>query len=86
MRRRLRTRSKRRKQVRTPSGVNRLHFFEERPGPRRCRFCGSILSGVSIDPRAAHSMKTVERRYGGEVCHRCLEKSILVSAAAEWGL
>ncbi|MEM4494880.1 MAG: hypothetical protein QXE96_03670 [Candidatus Caldarchaeum sp.] len=86
MRRRLRTRSRRRKAVRTPGGVNRLHFFDERPGPKRCRFCGGVLSSVSTDPRTPHSMKTVERRYGGEICHRCLEKSILASAVAEWGL
>ncbi|MEM0441480.1 MAG: hypothetical protein QW463_07780 [Candidatus Caldarchaeum sp.] len=84
MRRSLRTRSKKRKTIRTPGGKLKLQFRKELPGPRRCRFCGSEIHGISKDRGVVHSERTVGRIYGGEVCHRCLEKSMVTAVASEW--
>ncbi|MCX8201589.1 MAG: hypothetical protein RMI43_05590 [Candidatus Caldarchaeum sp.] len=84
MRRSLRTRSRKRKTIKTPGGRRKLQFRKEKPGWRKCRFCGGRIHGISVSPKSAHSEKTVERLYGGEVCPACLEKSFIAVAASEW--
>ncbi|MCS7110577.1 MAG: 50S ribosomal protein L34e [Candidatus Caldarchaeum sp.] len=86
MRRSLRTRSKRRKTIKTPGGKSKLHFRKEKYGWRKCRFCGRTIHGTSGGRKSAHSEKSVERLYGGEVCPACLEKSFIAVAASEWKL
>lgn len=86
MRRSLRTRSRKKKTVRTPGGNLKLHYEGERPKKKKCRGCGGEIHGVSKNPRSPHSEKTVERIYGGEICAACLEKSLIAVVGSEWKL
>lgn len=82
-RRALRTRSKKRKQVRTPGGRLVVHYVKERPGRPRCGICGKELHGISVE-RAPKSEKTVSRIYGGTLCASCLRSKIFEYAYSLW--
>ena len=80
----LRSRSLRRRQLRTPGGRTVTHYEKRKPGPARCAVCGRPLAGV---PRLRSSKlrklpktaKRPERPYGGYLCHRCLTRLLKAS-------
>lgn len=73
----LRTRSKKRHELRLPGGRTTTHYEKEKPTVPLCAQCGQVLSGI---PRAVPSKlrklpasrKKVQRIYGGQLCHNCL--------------
>lgn len=76
---RLRTRSLRRVNVRTPGGRTVVHYETKRPGPARCAICGRVLNGVPrLRPvelrKLPKTAKRPERLFGGVLCPSCLEK------------
>ena len=80
-RRALRTRSLRRKYVRTPGGRIVLHYFKKRPNPAKCAICKKELHGVPrLRPaklrQLPKSSKRPTRPYGGTICSTCLQKLI----------
>lgn len=79
----LKSGSLRRRYVRTPGGVTKVHYSRFKSGMPRCGICGSYLNGIISDSkevrRASRSEKSVERPYGGNICHRCLEMLIKLS-------
>ncbi|MCS7136437.1 MAG: 50S ribosomal protein L34e [Nitrososphaerota archaeon] len=85
-RRALRTRSRKRKQVRTPGGRLVTHYFEERPGTPRCGTCGKPLHGISIEKpsKTSKSERTVSRIYGGSVCTSCVKDALMDFAYDLW--
>jgi len=80
------SRSKRHVKTRTPGGRVVVHYERRHRAHPRCAWCGGVLRGV---PREGHnkyskSERTVERIYGGYLCHRCVERSIKHAIHAEW--
>ncbi len=78
--------SRRKRYVRTPGGITRVRYSEFKDGTPRCGICGSYLSGITLSSkgviRTSKSEKSVERPYGGSICHRCLETLIKLSVRA----
>ena len=85
-RRMLRTRSRKRKKIRTPSGRTVTHYVDEKRDFHRCCRCGGIIHGIprERDYKLSHSERTVERYYGGMLCQNCLEELIRSRVAEEW--
>ncbi|HEX55117.1 MAG: 50S ribosomal protein L34e [Candidatus Altiarchaeales archaeon] len=78
---RLRSRSLKRVQRRTPGGRTVTHYRREKPNKHRCGRCGKILNGVSNDipsriRKLSKSEKVPTRRYAGVLCANCLERLI----------
>lgn len=73
-----RTRSRKRSPKRLPGGGATMHYKKEKVGASRCARCSRVLSGV---PRLAQSsmgkltasQKSIQRMYGGQLCHICLQ-------------
>ncbi len=81
----LRSRSLRRRKVRTPGGRTVVHFEKRKPGPARCAICGRILNGVprlrSVELRKLHKTdRRPERPYGGYLCPQCLARLLKEAA------
>ncbi|MCL7392114.1 MAG: 60S ribosomal protein L34 [Thaumarchaeota archaeon] len=85
-RRALRTRSRKRKKVRTPGGRLVIHYFDERPGAPRCGICGKLLHGIRVESpsKTSKSERTVSRIYGGNVCASCLRNALTNFAYDLW--
>jgi len=86
LRRQLRTRSRKRKSVRTPGGRTKIHFFPEKPGKPVCGVCKKPLHGFVHDLDGGKTLRSVSRRYGGSVCAECLRKMIISYASNVWGI
>jgi len=86
VRRALRTRSRKRKAVRTPGGRVAIHYEPEKRDFNHCARCGAIIHGIprERDYKLSHSERTVERYYGGMLCHRCLEELVRGEVTSEW--
>jgi len=74
----LRTRSRKRRRVRLPGGDAETRYKKEKIGVSRCARCGRTLSGLPHSiPSKLHklsaSQRRVERVYGGQLCHGCLQ-------------
>ena len=74
----LRTRSKKRRRVTLPGGQSETRYKREKTGVSRCVRCGRTLSGLprSIPSklrRLPASQRRIERMYGGQLCHGCLQ-------------
>ncbi|MDH5624046.1 MAG: 50S ribosomal protein L34e [Candidatus Bathyarchaeota archaeon] len=74
----LRTRSKKRRRVKSSGGRVEIHYRKEKTEVSRCARCGRALSGVPCsNPSKLHklpaSQRRVERMYGGHLCHSCLQ-------------
>jgi len=77
VRRMLRTRSLKRKKVKTPGNKVVVHFEDKKTGIARCAICGKPLHGI---PRVKSSemrklpktKRRPERPYGGNLCSRCM--------------
>lgn len=80
-----RSRRFRRVFVRTPGGVNRMHYIKRKPAKAKCGSCGAVLKGVPRErpckmmnmPKTA---KRPERPYGGVLCSRCMRLKIKAGA------
>lgn len=78
---RYRSRSKRRKKIVTPTGINKIHYVDRTPSFSTCAICQRELHGV---PRASKVLsknlnkvqKRPERMYGGYLCHQCLKDQL----------
>jgi large subunit ribosomal protein L34e len=76
---RYRSRSYRRRQVRTPGGKIVLRYKKKKTNKHVCAECGKLLHGV---PRGrpyeinklAKSKKRPNRPYGGYLCSECVRK------------
>ena len=72
-----RSRTLKRKKVRTPSGKVVTHYDKKRTGTPHCAECGGILSGVPKGLRSYQmqrlpkSKKRPERKFGGYLCPSC---------------
>ncbi len=82
---RYKSRSYRRKTVRTPGGKLKVQYTRKKPGKAQCGQCGRALAGV---PRVKQTkMKKIpkssrrpERPYGGVLCSICTKKEIIKKA------
>ncbi|MHA1260650.1 MAG: 50S ribosomal protein L34e [Candidatus Freyarchaeota archaeon] len=73
-----RSRSMRRKKVRTPGGRLVTHYSRRKPSKPVCASCGALLSGCWSERTSKVKSKTKrrpERPYGGYLCSRCLRLS-----------
>jgi len=73
----LRTRSLKRKRIRTPGNRLVTHFKTEKPGAARCAVCKKPMHGVpriksSKMGRLPKSQRRPERPYGGNLCSECM--------------
>lgn len=72
-----RSRTLKRKKVRTPSGRVVTHYEKKRTGIPHCGECGAILGGVPRGLRSyqmqrlSKTKKTPERKFGGFLCPAC---------------
>lgn len=74
----LRSRSKKRRYVRTPGGDVKIHYKKKKKGVPKCALCKKPLRGVPADPRdLSKTEKRPNRPFGGYLCHKCLENLIL---------
>jgi len=73
----LRSRSKKRRRVRTPGKRLVTHYKRKKPGIARCAVCKKSLHGVPrLNPsemeKLPKSKKRPERPYGGNLCSKCM--------------
>lgn len=78
---RLRSRSYRKLQVRTPGARTVTHYEKKNKGSEKCAVCKKPLRGFSrLTPRKFKNQnktqKQVSRKYGGYMCHKCLAKEL----------
>ena len=76
-----RSRSLKRKFVRTPGGDSTLHFKKKKHSKRRCAECGAELHGVPRGSpkeikKLSKSKKIPTRPYAGYLCSKCMRKLI----------
>lgn len=72
-RRALRSRSLKRKKVRTTSKVS-VHYKKAKPSAAHCAKCGAVLKGVPRQRKMSKIPKTLkrpERPFGGKLCSKC---------------
>ncbi|AKG39403.1 MAG: 50S ribosomal protein L34e [Infirmifilum sp.] len=77
----LRSRTKKRRHVRTPGGRLVLRVMDKKHDYPKCAVCGMPLQGI---PRLTlkeerKGVKMPTRAFGGYLCHRCLKLGIKVS-------
>lgn len=73
----LRSRSKKRRKVRTPGNRLVTHYKRKKPGIARCAVCKKPLHGIPrLNPsemgKLPKSKKRPERPYGGNLCSKCM--------------
>ncbi len=76
-----RTRARKRSSKRLPGGGAAFHYKKEKVGAPRCARCGRVLSGIpkSVQSKMGKltaSQKRIQRIYGGQLCHLCLQYSL----------
>jgi len=74
---RLRTRTLKRKRVRTPGNRLVTHYKRKKPSVAKCAICKKPLHGVPrLNPvqmrKLAKSKRRPERPYGGNLCSSCM--------------
>ena len=77
----LKSRTFRRIFKKTPGGKTKLHYTLRKPKKAKCAKCGDVLKGITNErPKKMQnipkSQKTVSRPYGGNLCSRCMRKTI----------
>lgn len=78
---RYRSRSKRRKNINTPSGITKIHYDKPNTSQKKCAGCGNPIKAI---PRLRgpniHKKSKAKRRpnraYGGYYCPSCLQTKI----------
>ncbi|MBU4202021.1 MAG: 50S ribosomal protein L34e [Candidatus Altiarchaeota archaeon] len=76
-----RSRSVKKRQVRTPGGRTVTHYKKKKPSKHSCGRCGKILPGVPSRIRSkAKNMKKSEkipsRIYAGNLCNECVDSLV----------
>ena len=75
VRRALRSRSLKRRQVRLPGGKTKVQYKKKRPAYQKCGECGFKLNRSKLDPtklgKISKSQRRPERPYP-ELCSRCM--------------
>jgi len=73
------SRTLRRVFVKTPSGINKIHYRKRKPSKAKCGACGKQLAGVPRElPSKMRNLpktkKRPERPYGGILCSQCMRE------------
>lgn len=81
---RLRSRSLRRVQIRTPRKTV-VHYRRKKPKKAHCSKCGAVLKGVPRERpyklrKFAKTQRRPERPYGGVLCSRCMRRLFIEKA------
>lgn len=78
----LRSRTKKRKIVRTPGGRHVLRILDKKHDYPKCAVCGRPLQGIpKLTAREERrGVKVPTRYYGGYLCHACLKRGLKVAA------
>ena len=84
----LRTRSQKRETVRLPGARTTIHYKQKKVGASHCVKCGRLLPSV---PKLASSemrvlpagQKRLQRVYGGQLCHVCLQDALKQAVRSE---
>jgi len=76
-----RTRSRKRNLLKLPGSRNATHYKRERIGASHCAQCGRVLPSVPmLIPSKLRSLpaskKSLQRMYGGQLCHVCLQEAL----------
>jgi large subunit ribosomal protein L34e len=84
----LRTRARKKVQVKTPGGRTVTHIKEGKPSKRTCGRCGINLAGVpsevsSVMRNMAKSEKVPSRPYAGVLCSACVERLVTYTTRFE---
>jgi large subunit ribosomal protein L34e len=77
----LRSKTQKRKKVRTPSGENKLHYSRKKPKEAHCLMCRKPLNSVprkrpSKMKKTPKSSRRANRYQSGRYCPSCLQKLI----------
>ena len=82
-----RSRSKRKVFKKMPSGKTKLTFQKKiHSDKQRCAICKSVLQATHSNNKLSKSQKRPERKFGGHLCHKCLDKVITYSARLNEGI
>ncbi|QOJ79613.1 50S ribosomal protein L34e [Infirmifilum lucidum] len=83
----LRSRTKKRKTVRTPGGRHVLRILDKKHDYPKCAVCGAPIQGVPklTIKEERKGVKVPTRPYGGYLCHRCLKQGIKLAARTSAG-
>ncbi|NHI93135.1 MAG: 50S ribosomal protein L34e [Candidatus Lokiarchaeota archaeon] len=78
---RYRSRSKNRKQIKTPGGINKLHYEVKNPSGAKCAKCKKKIHGTPIKnnvqmKNTSKVKKRTTRMYGGYLCPSCLKEAL----------
>jgi large subunit ribosomal protein L34e len=84
----LRTRSRKRKTLRLPGTRTTIHYKQKKVGASHCVKCGRLLPSVpKLAPSKLHSLPASQRRlqrmYGGQFCHVCLQEALKQAVRSE---
>jgi len=76
-----RSRSVKKRQVRTPGGRTVTHYKKKKPSKHKCGRCGKVLAGVpsriqSEIRKLSKSEKVPSRVYAGDLCADCVDSLI----------
>ena len=79
VRRALRSRSLKRRQMKVPGGRTVTHFRRKKPSIAKCAKCGKDLKGVprlrvNALKKLPKTKKRPERPYGGNLCSKCMRE------------
>lgn len=82
---RFRSRTFRRVFVRIPSGTSVLTYRRRKNAKPQCSTCGAFLPGVARGTKAQvkalpRSARRPERPYGGQLCSKCMRRTIIAKA------
>ena len=73
------SRSLRRVKTVTPGGKTVLHYTRRAPQKAKCAICKGELHGLARElnsKKLSKSQKTVARPFGGNLCSKCMRKTI----------
>ncbi len=84
----IRTRSKRRVQVKLPGNTTVTHYRRRRPAAAKCASCKKVLMGTpralpSAVQKVPKSARRPARPYGGYYCASCMRTALLVQVRAD---
>jgi len=76
-----RTRSRKRNVLKLPGKGASVHYKSERIGASHCAKCGRVLPGIPTLVRSRMrslpgNQRRLQRMYGGQLCHACLQEAL----------
>lgn len=79
------SRTLRRVRVKTPGGINKIHYRKRKPAKAKCGGCGAVLKGVARErpfkmKSLTRAKKKPSRPYAGVLCSKCLRKKMIAKA------